>query len=1061
MFHIKKENLFRYAFFSLTLLTSVFLFFLKAESQPYYFRHYETEKGLANNTATCIVQDNKGFIWIGTKDGLNRFDGYNFKVYRKQPGSNSLGNNSIWKLLASRNGILWIGTERGLFSFDPSRETFSPIPNTPNLRVKKMAEDADGNLWCIIGSSLYHYDVTHKKVKKFSNPNLQNCSILALLNNGQLWIGKDDGQIGRYEPDKDLCHFNSLFSNIASSASRSIECIYDFNDQYILVGTSNYGIKKIDKTTHNSSDILTFNEDGTAIYVRDILKISESKFWAGTESGIYEYDIEKNQYTHIKKNNNDPYSISDNAIYALCKDNEEGIWIGTYFGGINYYPKHNPLFEKYIPSNDNASIHGNAIREITADKYGNIWIGSEDAGLNKFNQEKQKFENFTPEGKTGSISYSNIHGILADGDSLWIGTFEHGLDVMDIPSNKVIKHFSYGSGAHDLHSNFIFKLYRSSNNTIWVGTTNGLYTYNRTSNNFILQDAFPAHSFYLSVLETKDGTLWASTFQDGLYYYNPQKGIHGQLKIFKNKRDILSDNRGVTYLFQSYDDELWIATEDGLYNVTLSTMQVREFNTQTGFPSNLIYTIQQDQRNRYWITTSKGLVLLNEKNQLLRVFTQNDGLLGDQFNYNSAFMSQNGNLYYGSLKGMIRFDPMSLQTNSYVPPIYITNFSVFNKPLAINTDKGLLKQSLLFTKIITLPYDQSTFSIDFAAINYESPTNVQYAYILEGLDKEWNYIKNNRSVYFTKLPHGKYTFKVRSTNNSGTWQNNEKTITIIITPPFWKTPWAYLWYILTGVAILFVSISYYRNYFHQKNKRTLELYALQKDKELIKSKIDFFTHIVHEIRTPLTLVKAPLEKIIDQIEYYPSIQKYILTMQRNTERIVFLSEELLHFQRLETNGFELNIQPADIFQLLTDCIDNFEYTLQSKNLRIEKHIPKVELKGQIDKEIFNKIVGNLMSNATKYALRTIIIKAKVVFVQSSAGKTRELHIIFENDGLKVPKEMAERIFDPFFRMDASKPQPGIGIGLSLARSLAILHKGALQFVPTEDDFNHFKLTLPL
>ncbi|WP_447639984.1 MULTISPECIES: ligand-binding sensor domain-containing protein [Chitinophagaceae] len=1030
------------------------------EAQSNYFRRYQVEQGLSNNTATCIVQDNKGFIWIGTKDGLNRFDGYNFKTFRQNPhDSTSLGNNSVWKLYAAKNGTLWIGTERGIYYFNPTTETFAPLPNAPRAWVRKIAEDSKGNLWFIIDFQLFEYNIASKQTLHFDNLSIQNCSTLEVLDNGQLWIGTGDGRIGQYNPATDSYQSYSLFTHSPSPISAWIERIYDYNHQYLLVGTSSQGVKKFDKTTHTYSDILTYNQDKTPVYARDFMKQSGDKFWVGTESGIYICDINMDTYVHWEKHYNDPYSLNDNAIYSFYKDKEDGIWVGSYFGGVNYYPKSNPLFEKYLPNASTNAIQGNAVREIVSDEHNNIWIGTEDGGLNKFNTQTQIFSNKKPDGKAGSIAHSNIHGLLRDGDTLWIGTFEHGLDIMDLKTEKVVRHFNSSDLKGDLHSNFVHSIYKTSEHTIWLGTSNGIYTYNSQKNNFEERKEFPAHAFYSSILETEDGTIWAGTFQHGLHYTNPKRNIYGELKIFKNKKNLLTENR-ITYLYQSHDNHLWIATENGLYSVSVPTMQVVEYSAANGLPSNLIYTVTQDQLDRFWITSSKGLILLNANGKLLRTFTQTNGLLGDQFNYSSVLNNSDGYIYYGSLKGLIRFNPLTLKQDNYVPPLYITNFSVLNQPLTVQS-KGYLTQSLLITRQITLPYNQSTFNIDFAALNYESPDNVQYAYILEGLDENWNLIKNNRSVYFTNLPYGKYVFKVHSTNSSGLWQNNEYSLSIIITPPFWKTGWAYLLYFLLGAGIVIYAIASYRNYFYNKHKRDLERYTIQKEKELIQSKIDFFTNVVHEIRTPLTLIKAPLEKIVNQIEQLPNIRKYVLTMQRNTERMILLSDELLNFQRTEINGFELKLRPINIAPLLAEIIEQFEYAASIKNITIKTHLLNESIMAALDKEAFVKIVSNLINNAIKYANSLLVIETATFTLPSNDMHGRQLHILFKNDGKKITDDLTEKIFEPFYRLESVKPQPGMGLGLALARSLAILQKGTLTFVPTDDVFNIFLLTLPL
>ncbi len=564
---------------------------------------------------------------------------------------------------------------------------------------------------------------------------------------------------------------------------------------------------------------------------------------------------------------------------------------------------------------------------------------------------------------------------------------------------------------------------------------------------------FPQEAFYSSILETNDGTILTGTLRNGLYYYNPKKNIYGKIKIYKNHKDLLTENR-IDYLYESLDHHLWIATEYGLYKTNFDTKKVEIFTTDTGLPSNLIYTLIQDSLRRIWVTTSKGLVLLNENGNILQSFTKNNGLLGDQFNYSSIFKDKDNYIYAGDMKGMIRFNPSEVKDDNFNPSVYITNISVFNTSLAIDKNNGPLFQSLTTTDEITLPHNKSTLSIDFAALSFESADNIQYAYQLEGLDQDCNYIKKKHSVYFTNLPYGNYIFKVRTTNNSGIWQKNERKLRINILPPIWKTTWAHTLYIALFFASLTSTIVYYKKRLIKKHTRKMELYSIQKNQELAKAKIDFFTTVVHEIRTPLTLIKAPLEKIINQIILYPTIQKYILTIERNTERLILLSDELLNFQKTEINNFKLKLEAMDIAPILRNIINLFEEIAQTKNINIHFSSQQNQVITYIDEEAFTKIVSNLINNAIKYAENEIFVEL------SSNLNNKNINIRFKNDGKKISPEMSEKIFEPFFRLDSAKKQPGIGIGLALSRSLAILHNGTLTFEASDDQFNIFVLTLP-
>lgn len=991
-------------------------------------------------------------MWIGTKDGLDRFDGYNFKVYRNKPDdSTSLGNNSIWKLYEARNGIIWVGTERGIYQFDPLSGKFSFLKHTPQTQVRTIAEDDKGNIWMILGTGLYQYLSKTQQVRHYTDPALQQCATLTICKNNQLWIATQFGQLGLYDPPNDHFTFYSVFSHSKPAVSNWVERIYDPGNGVLLIGTSSQGVKQFDTRTHTYKDLLTYNEDKTEIFARDFIESAPGEYWIATEKGLYIYHTKDNSFTHLQKNYHDPYSISDNALYSFYRDQEGGIWIGTYFGGINYFPKSKPLFEKFMPGVSPQSIRGNAVREITADARGYLWIGTEDAGLNKFDPRTKIFKNFMPNGTSKGITYTNIHGLLYDGNRLWIGTFEHGLDIMDLKTETVIRHFTVGPGSGALRSNFIHSIYKTKSGQVWIGTSSGIYFYDSVKK-FISPDFFPKSSFYSTILETSDGTLWAGTFQDGVHYYNPRQNIYGQLRLLRKQRDLLGENR-ITFLRESKKGGLWIATENGLFYLRLKDKSITSYSLANGLPSNLIYTLTEDDQGRVWVTTSKGLALIEKDLKTIRTFTRSTGLPGEQFNYSSVFKAADGSMYMGTVKGLIRFHPDEVRSDNYVPPLYITNFSIFNTPLNIDPGHGPLKKSLQVTDTLQLPYNASTFNIDFAAINYTSPDNVKYAYKLEGLDKDWNYIKTNRSVYFTNLSHGSYLFKVRSTNSSDRWQHNERTLTIIITPPLWKTTGAYLLYIVLLLLLLTGTILFYRNYMHEKQLQKMQLYAIQKEKELIESKIDFFTKVAHEIRTPLTLIKAPLEKITKLVVKTPQTEKYLTSMNRNTERLLELTNQLLDFRKIESQQLSLNFAETAVPQLVTDIWNRFQATAENKNIEFRLKVPELPFLAFIDKDAFTKIISNLLDNAIKYCTSRVSVDLS----GPDASGHFKLHI--SNDGAPIPPEEQQRIFELFFRSKFTESVSGTGIGLALARSLTDLHQGKLSLVSSENLIS-FELRFP-
>ena len=1037
------------------LLFSIFFFCTTLlHGQDHYFKHFQVEQGLSNNTATCIIQDRKGFIWVGTKDGLNRFDGYNFKVFRNIPGdSTSLGNNSVWKLCEGIDGRIWVGTERGLYVYNPDYESFSHVKNSPKQAVRTIASDPNGDIWFTINLRLYRLSHETQKIKQFATNEIGLCTIVTISQASNIWIANMQGEVGLYNRTNGGFEFFSVFNHSPVPVSPWLEHIYDTGEGFFLIGTATQGIKKFNPSTKTYEDLLAYNADGTEIFARDFVKTDAGEYWIATESGIYIYDTKNNSFKNLKKDYLNPYALNDNAVYSFYKDKEGGIWIGTYFGGINYRPKEKLVFKIYFPRSRPGSIEGNAIREITADNNGLLWIGTEDAGLNKFDPKTGQFTNFKPNDKKSGLAYTNIHGLLYDRNKLWIGTFEHGLDIMDLSNEKVIRHFSAQPGTDQLRSNFIHSLYKSSDNKIWIGSSNGIYFYDEKDNKFISPSYFPRDAFYSGIVELSDGTILAGTFQDGLHYYSPSKKIYGDIQVWKQNKNLFAENR-ITYILESYNKTIWIATEDGLYNIDLQTKKTYIYSDKTGLPGNMIYTIVEDSNYNKWITTSKGLVLMDKNGRVLRVFTKNNGLLGDQFNYSSCYKDKDGSIYMGSVKGMISFNPDNLETINYIPSIYLTNISFFNASLSVNPQKGPLRKSILITDKITLPYNQSTFHIDFAALNYTSPDNIEYAYMLEGLDQNWNYIKNNRRVYFTNLSSGTYRFVVKSTDNNGNWANNEKILSIKILPPWWLSRLAYTIYTLLGILAIYAVTRFYHNRQQEKQKIKMVAFERVKEKEMYESKIDFFTKIAHEIRTPLTLIRAPMEKIMNNISQAPRVEKYLMVMDKNTRRLLELTNQLLDFRKIESDEFSLHKEHINVAELLQNIYASFIPLAEHKAINFELHVPDKNIVGYIDEEATTKVLSNLFDNAIKYG------RSFVRVAISRSLVSNDIIITLSNDGQEIPENLKDKIFEPFFRTAHAEKIRGTGIGLPLARSLAELQGGSLS-LESINGINIFAFHLPL
>jgi len=727
--------------------------------------------------------------------------------------------------------------------------------------------------------------------------------------------------------------------------------------------------------------------------------------------------------------------------------------VGTYLGGINYLPRQFTYFQKYFPQFRTPSISGHAVHEICKDQYGNFWIGTEDAGVNKINFQNKTFASFGPTGESGSVGYHNIHGLLATGNELWIGTFEHGLDVLNILTGKVMRHYHSGTDEHSLKSNFIVTLYQTREGQILIGTWGGLFNYNRSSDNFTAVPELTTH--IQGLLEDDQHLLWCCSQGDGVYCYDPVLNKYTHFGYDSTNQNSLPDNH-VNGIFQDSRKNLWFATEGGLCRYEKSKKLFTRFSTRNGLPDNLIFRVLEDERANLWISTSKGLVFFNPDNGFIRTYKQSNGLLSDQFNYNSAFKDTDGMMYFGSVKGLVGFNPSQFTINTAIPPVFITGFQVNNKELSIDDKSSPLKQSITYTRHISLPYDQSTISIDFAALSYTVPEMNEYAYKMEGLDKDWTYLKANRKAYYTKLPPGSYTFRVRGSNSSGVWNEMQASLDIYISPPLWASTWAYFAYGMVIFGIGYLLMRYYVGWTEEKNIRKFQLLEIEKEREVYHSKIEFFTNVAHEIRTPLTLIKMPLDKLIQKASYHPEINENLRTMEKNTNRLIDLTNQLLDFRKTETDKFSLNFVKTDVSELLQEIFSNFQPAAEQKNTAFKLEMPRIALHAFVDPEAFKKILSNLVNNAIKYADEKVSVQL-LPFNSEDNVFTIEV----KNDGFIIPQDQKEKIFEPFYRLKETEKQAGTGIGLALSRSLAESHKGVLVLKTPESNLNVFQLILPI
>ena len=1013
-----------------------------------YFRHYTNKQGLSHNTGYCALQDKKGFMWFGTDDGLNRFDGHQFRIYRYNSyDPESLPNDRIISLFEDSTGRIWVCTYSHTCYYDYQTDAFHPLTfsdsnNTPEY-FQQIREDKKGNLWLMSYNRIARYALSGESSPHFY-PEGEQISLIDITmdeENEPILAGHND--LFFYKPEADKFVRIPVLTEKEKGNPISLTRLCLVPDWGILIGTDRAGLKFYDRNSRNTETIIP------DIQVRDIKQCNENTYWIASESGVYILNMTDRSITHLQKSLTNEYTISDNAVYSITKDREGGIWVTTFFGGINYLPKEYIPFKYFIGGKTHPGMPGNAVREICPDQYGNLWLGTEDNGINRYSPATGEITNFSRTNPAHPLSATNIHGLLADDSRLWVGTFNTGIDLLDIPSGKIIKRYTRSNTDNLLPSDFILCFCKLSEDEILIGTSEGLVLFRKKEECFIPWGT-EIKSMVRQIYKDSKGDIWMAT-TSGAYRYSKTEKKFAHYTSNRERSQTIGDNN-VTSIFEDSKNRIWVATVYGfsLYNEISDSFN--RITVENGLPSNIVHRILEDDEHFFWIATANGLVRFNPETYVMKTFSYTDGLPEAQFNYCSAYKMPDGTMYMGTINGMIAFNPRDFKEDVYSPSVCITRIDVQDD--RIGAPKYNVNR-ILESGELKLPHNRSTFTLSYVALSYTSPDAIQYAYRLDGSDKDWIYIKQNKDVTFANLSPGDYVFRVKSTNSSGVWQDNETTLRITVTPPFWATGWAYLIYFLT-VCLLIVLWYYYKKAkLEEKHRINREIFETKKEKELYDAKIQFFTFITHEIRTPLTLIKAPLEKILRSGDGTPATQENLRIIEKNTGRLLDLSNQLLDFRKTESRGFKLNYVTTDVVLWLETILHPFRPAFEQGNKHFTVKLPELPFEASLDREAFSKIVSNLVSNALKYSDSRISLE-----LLPPSGEERMFTLLVTNDGHLIPDSETENIFNPFYRLKETENRQGSGIGLSLAHSLAEFHRGRLFYRQTPDGLNQFVLKLP-
>ena len=1033
--------------------------FCQAQSveEHYYFKNLSIRNGLSQNTVNAILQDRKGFMWLGTKDGLNRYDGLSFRKFKHDAANpRGIGNSFITSLYEDFNGNIWVGTDAGVYIYYPEKEAFEEFDcqSLEKTRIERsvsmIAGDKQGRVWIAVeAQGMFCYDARQKLLRNYPLSEISsNIKCFTFDSGGTLWLGfYGDGLYSSKDNLATVHPYGSPEDGKREFEGGVITKIVQGNYNCLYIGSVKEGVSELNLTSGQVRNLLAIDESGESIFCRDLLPYSDNELWIGTESGIYIYNLRTAQFIHLRASLYDSYSLSDNAIYALYKDREEGLWIGSYFGGVDYYPRQYTYFAKYYPKNIANSLHGKRVREFCRADDGTLWIGTEDGGLNHFNPKTKEFHFFEP-----SAGFTNIHGLCMDGSHLWVGTFSKGLRVIDTRTGVILRTYTEGHTSHSLNDNSIFSICRTSAGEIYLGTLFGLLRYNRTQDNF---DRIPELNgkFVYDIKEDSYGNLWLATYANGAYCYDVS------VRRWKNYVFDAEDEKSLPYdkvlsVFEDSYRQIWLTTQGGgfcLFHPDTETFT--RYGLKDGLPNDVVYQIVEDDDRFLWLTTNNGLVRFDPKTMEMKVFSTANGLPTNQFNYRSGFKDEAGNIYLGSINGFVAFDPRTFAENRQVPAVAITDFLLFNKEVPVGETDSPLKSSITFSDKVVLTADQNSFSFRIAALSYQAPRMNKLMYKLEGFDEGWLTIGESPLVTYSNLGYGDYVFKVKASNSDGVWNEQETSLHLSILPPFYLSGWAYCFYVLFFMGCLVCVIFYFKRRNYRKQHRQMEMLEQEKEREVYHAKIDFFTNVAHEIRTPLTLIKGPLENIILKKEVDSETKEDLYIMKQNTERLLNLTNQLLDFRKTETRGFRLNFTECDVVAVLRETYLRFTSLAKQKGLDFILELPQECFMADVNQEALTKIISNLLNNGVKYASTYLRISLET--------DEKVFHIRTFNDGEMIPDTMKEEIFKPFVRLDKEdEVTTGTGIGLALSRSLAELHQGSLMMEKGEE-VNCFCLTLPV